>query len=110
VRAAAGRLPDGRYRIEALEMVGGSWRRRLNVPRDNLGRVLVGFDFPIGVPGSYAARAGIRSFPEALNEFGHGDWSEFYDVCTTPAQISLCRPFYQNSCPVASSTSPPLSI
>ena len=42
-----------------------------------------------------------RSFPEALHEFGHGDWSEFYDVCTTPAQISVRRPFFPNSCPVA---------
>jgi hypothetical protein len=103
VSAAARRLPDGRYRIEAPEMVGrsGAWRQRLGVPSDDVGPVLIGFDFPIGVPGGYAARAGIRSFPEALHEFGHGDRSEFYDGCTTPAQISLRRPFFPKSCPVA---------
>jgi hypothetical protein len=103
VSAAARRLPDGRYRVEAPETVGrsGSWRQRLNVPTDELGPVLVGFDFPIGVPGSYAARAGIRSFREALPKFGSGEWSEFYDVCATPAQIGLRRPFFPNSCPVA---------
>lgn len=89
--------------IEAPEMVGrsGSWRQRLNVPSDGSGAVLVGFDFPIGVPLTYAALAGIRSFPEALANFGFGDWSSFYDVCTTPAQISVRRPFFPNSCPVA---------
>jgi len=103
VSATARRLPDGRYRIKAPEIVGrsGSWRQRLNVPSDDSGACLIGFDFPIGVPRTYAARAGIRSFPEALANFGDGDWSSFYDVCATPAQISLRRPFFPNSCPVA---------
>ena len=103
VQAKARRLPNGRYRIEAPEAVGtsGSWRDRLRIPGEGADTILVGFDFPIGVPIAYAKRAGITSFREALTKFGLGVWSQFYDVCTRPVQISLHRPFFPNSCPVA---------
>lgn len=103
VSTAARRLPDGRYRIGAPETVGstGSWRQRLNISSDESGPVVVGFDFPIGVPSAYATRVGIGSFRDALAAFGYDDWSQFYEVCTTPSQIGLHRPFYPNSCPVA---------
>lgn len=56
--------------------------------------VLAGFDFPIGVPRAYAERAGIDDFPAALERFGEGAWSRFFDVCETADEISLHRPFY----------------
>jgi hypothetical protein len=58
--------------------------------------VLVGFDFPIGVPLSYARIAGIADFLEALTRFGSGEWAGFYEVAGTQAQISLHKPFYPN--------------
>jgi hypothetical protein len=56
--------------------------------------VLVGFDFPIGLPQSYARRAGIEDFLTFLDEFRQGRWGEFDQVAEQPQQISLQRPFY----------------
>jgi hypothetical protein len=54
------------------------------------GPVLLGFDFPIGLPAAYAERVGIEDFLEALDRFG----DDFYEVARTPEQIALRRPFY----------------
>jgi hypothetical protein len=54
------------------------------------GPIVVGFDFPIGLPAVYAERAGITGFLEALDRFG----DDFYQIARTPAQIALSRPFY----------------
>ncbi len=56
--------------------------------------VVVGFDFPIGLPLSYARKVGIDSFLAALPQFGEGEWADFYKVATKPEEISLKRPFY----------------
>ncbi|WP_425104377.1 DUF429 domain-containing protein [Ancylobacter sp.] len=58
------------------------------------GRVLVGFDFPIGVPSAYGVQTGFADFPAALRGFGEGDWSDFFRVADTSSEISLQRPFY----------------
>lgn len=58
------------------------------------GSALLGFDFPLGVPAGYAARAGIDDFVPALRAFGTGRWSSFYQVATHPDEIDLARPFY----------------
>jgi len=58
---------------------------------------VLGFDFPIGIPERYAARAGIQSFRTALLEFGAGRWRSFYDPARTPTEIALERPFYPGS-------------
>jgi hypothetical protein len=60
------------------------------------GPILVGFDFPIGLPAAYAERAGIDDFATALAGFGEGRWRDFYEVATHPEQIALTRPFYPN--------------
>ncbi len=60
------------------------------------GPILVGFDFPIGLPAAYAARAGIEDFATALAGFGEGRWRDFYEVAWEPEQIALTRPFYPN--------------
>ena len=54
------------------------------------GPVLLGFDFPIGLPAAYAERVGIADFLDALDSFG----GDFYEVARTPEQIALRRPFY----------------
>jgi Protein of unknown function (DUF429) len=54
------------------------------------GPILLGIDFPIGLPAAYAERVGITSFLEALDGFG----GDFYEVARAPEQIALRRPFY----------------
>jgi hypothetical protein len=56
--------------------------------------ILLGFDFPIGLPFAYAQKAGLHNFVSALPEFGQGIWQDFYNVSLTVDQISVYRPFY----------------
>jgi hypothetical protein len=67
--------------------------------RDSVGasvgeQVLIGFDFPIGLPRAFAQRAHIERFVDALPLFGSGDWASFFDVADDAVDISLHRPFY----------------
>ncbi|WP_211213683.1 hypothetical protein [Desulfomonile tiedjei] len=57
-------------------------------------KIVVGFDFPIGLPMAYAEKAGITDFVRALLQFGTGVWSRFYDPAETASDISIYRPFY----------------
>jgi len=87
--------PDGRYCVAAPEPVGPSptlIERMTSRARE--GRALIGFDFPIGVPSSYADRAGVSSFLELLPALGNGRWGQFYDVAESAEEISPERPFY----------------
>ncbi|PDS85504.1 DUF429 domain-containing protein [Rhizobium sp. L18] len=65
-------------------------RRRAVEP----GSLVIGFDFPIGLPEVYARAAGLGTFREALTLFGSGIWSEWYNVADHRDRISLHRPFY----------------
>jgi hypothetical protein len=58
------------------------------------GRLLVGFDFPIGLPAAYGQRTGFADFRAALAAFGTEAWSEWFEVANDPGDISLRRPFY----------------
>ena len=62
----------------------------------NPGCIMAGFDFPIGIPYSYADKAGITEFLTALTLFGHNEWDQFYIPAELPSQISIKRPFYPN--------------
>src|SRR5262245_39002898 len=85
---------------------GQTWRVAPPEPAPHTGNVghlvgdrtqsgaVVGFDFPIGVPRAYAARARIDSFRDLLPRLGYGEWSEFFSVARTASDISLHRPFY----------------
>jgi hypothetical protein len=93
--AAAVRQPGGGYLVAAPAPVGaldGFWDRL--AADAGPGAILVGFDFPIGLPAAYAERAGIEDLPTALSGFGEGRWRDFYDVAATPEQIAPTRPFY----------------
>ncbi len=57
-------------------------------------RLFIGFDFPIGLPTTYAERTSFRDFQHALAGFGSGEWETWFDVCDDRSQISLHRPFY----------------
>ena len=58
------------------------------------GCIISGFDFPIGIPLSYAAKAGITDLLTTLALFGYNEWDQFYTPAVLPSQISLHRPFY----------------
>jgi hypothetical protein len=57
-------------------------------------RVLLGFDFPIGVPAAYGSQTGFRDFRELLLTLGVDGWGQFFDVARTHAEIAIKRPFY----------------
>ena len=83
--------PGGGYLVLPPAPVGtldDFWLRlEANAPS---GPILIGFDFPIGLPAAYAGRAGINDFREALVGFG----ADFYSPARSPEEISLARPFY----------------
>ncbi len=58
------------------------------------GPILVGFDFPIGLPLAYAERVQIASFPAFLRTLAQACRSPFFEVCRESSEISLERPFY----------------
>ena len=63
---------DGRYCVSAPRFIRDAGLFALTLMTGAAGGVLVGFDFPIGLPLSYARRAGIESFLSALPQFGDG--------------------------------------
>lgn len=95
-RMASATLSGNTYLVHPTEPVGdlGDFLKRVATRSDPAGSVLVGFDFPIGLPYTYAQRVGINDFYAALSGFGQGEWDRFYDVAQTTEQISLYRPFY----------------
>lgn|GEM_PF-1983986 len=97
--AIAGLAQDNRYQTLELRRVGelSTFFSTLKSMAGPGGSVLIGFDFPFGLPSRYAHQAGITHFLDALQEFGQGTWSDFYDVASHPEQISTHRPFYPRS-------------
>jgi hypothetical protein len=95
-RATLGK--DGHYTAFAPKLVDtlGSLIGQLRTEAGETGCALAGFDFPIGVPASYAEGAGVSSFRDLLPKLGSGEWKDFYSVCDKPDQISVHRPFYPN--------------
>ena len=93
---AVGRVDaDGGAVGEAPEPVGDATTLLDRLQRRADGSpVLVGFDFPIGVPNAYAERAGIGSFPDFLRALAAGDRLVFFDVAAHATDISVDRPFY----------------
>ena len=88
--------PNGRYRLGTPQPVGAldHFLSRLKAESGTDACLLVGFDFPIGLPGAFALQAGITDFLSTLPGFGLGEWGEFYTVAETADQITLKRPFY----------------
>jgi len=52
--------------------------------------LLIGFDFPIGLPAKYAQRVGVTSFRDAMSQFGRDRWKSFYSISDSP---NLRQPF-----------------
>lgn len=57
-------------------------------------RVLLGVDFPLGVPLPWARSCRLSSFRELLERAGGGAWRDFYELCEAPEDIRPRRPFY----------------
>ncbi len=94
--ACAVRVKDGHYKAQAPEAVGApeSLLKRLRERAGSGGAILVGFDFPIGLPGAYARKCNVDYFLELLPDLGQGAWRDFYRVAEQPDEIHLRRPFY----------------
>jgi hypothetical protein len=88
--AAEARLQVDHYIATAPTVAANPVLTALREPR----RAIVGFDFPIGIPKTYAARVGVSSFVELLPQLGRGDWRHFFTPASRPEEISLYRPFY----------------
>lgn len=85
-----------RWKIVEPELVGptSDLFERLYRRSPQSGCLLVGFDFPLGLPYQYGEKTGLTDFRTALSEFGKGKWAEWFNVCEKSEQISLFRPFY----------------
>ena len=85
----------GRYHVHAPVPVGdpGDLPRHLS-ERAKLNPVLLGVDFPLGLPIAYARSAGVEAFAPWLDEADTGNWSNFFELCESVEDISLERPFY----------------
>jgi hypothetical protein len=84
------------YLVHPTQPVGdlANFLQRIKTQANPAGSILIGFDFPIGLPFAYAQKAGIHNFIYALPRFGQDEWGEFFDVAQSAEQISLARPFY----------------
>lgn len=89
----AERDESGAYVVSSPEPVGdvGTLIHRLRKQVGDTDSVLIGFDFPIGLPAAYAQSAGLVSFRNALRLFGSDPWADFYTVSNTPR---LHQPFF----------------
>ncbi|MGB5198242.1 MAG: hypothetical protein WBN64_14370 [Candidatus Deferrimicrobium sp.] len=89
-------LTGGVYQLGNLECVADLQKFVASICREcaNGKRIMLGFDFPIGLPAAYAKKAGIESFRTELSTIGSGRWKNFFEVAQAPNQISIERPFY----------------
>lgn len=89
-------LQEGQYLAQAPEPVDdlSTMIEDIRSGADEGVNLLIGFDFPIGLPRQYAYKVGIANFMELFPLLGRGEWSEFYCVAERAEQISLHRPFY----------------
>lgn len=56
--------------------------------------VLMGFDFPIGLPAAYASALGVPDFRSFLRSLGDARFARWFDVAGHRSEISIDRPFY----------------
>jgi hypothetical protein len=98
-RLAAGGHEEPRYVVGSLAPVPEARNADGNLLHDLQAEALpcqlmIGFDFPIGLPLAYAKAAGTGSFPEFLRAVGSPPWDKFATVARSPGDITLRRPFY----------------
>ncbi|MGN6793180.1 MAG: hypothetical protein ACTHJW_12425 [Streptosporangiaceae bacterium] len=101
-RLEPGAEREWRYVVESLGPATGTGDADGDLLRDLRsaampGQLMIGFDFPIGLPRAYARAAGITSFPEFLGAFGAPPWEEFSVVARRAGDITVRRPFYPHA-------------
>lgn len=84
------------WAINAPEPVGdtGSLIDHLRARTTRQGAIMIGFDFPIGLPMHYAQQLEIGSFRQFLQALATPEWAKWLSVCADAEDISLRRPFY----------------
>lgn len=90
-------LRHGRYQLHPTQPVPplDQWLTWLKQRLPNQqGPILIGVDFPIGLPKGYADLAGIDDFLSWLPKTAVPPWSQFYEVAERPEEIGVRRPFY----------------
>ena len=92
--AATADYQDGSWRIGSapIKVSLPSFLNQAFEHRDQ--RVLLGFDFPIGLPEAYCRRTDLPKFKDALPMLGTGQWKQFFEVASYPDEVSLRRPFF----------------
>lgn len=60
-------------------------------------RILLGFDFVMGIPKDYAERASISNFKSWLRLLGEKEWADIFKIANNPSEISIYRPFYPHN-------------
>ncbi len=96
-------LRNGTYTASPPTPVGDAGTLLASLRDQTQGPVLLGFDFPIGLPKAYADQLAIDSFPTFLCHLEHPGRQPFFSVCHNAGEISLSRPFYPfNSSPKGS--------
>jgi hypothetical protein len=87
---------NDRWVIGLPELVGlhDDFFSRLNNRSPETGSMLVGFDFPLGLPRRYGERAKLDGFRVALSKLGRGEWIDWFKVAESASKIGLARPFY----------------
>lgn len=58
------------------------------------GALLIGFDFPIGLPAAYGRALGLADFRSFLRSLGDQRFARWFDVAEHHREISIDRPFY----------------
>src|SRR5690349_20010795 len=92
-------IRDGKiWRLDEPELVGdtGALAYRLRERAKQRGSVMLGFDFPIGLPEAYGKLTGLDGFKDAISQFGDGAWREWFNVAERAEQIEVGRPFFPN--------------
>ncbi|MGV1758861.1 DUF429 domain-containing protein [Rhizobium sp. A22-96] len=84
------------WQVAAPELVGDTTdlMSRLSRRSEVDGALLMGFDFPIGLPKRYGEMISPASFRDALTAFGQGPFARWFDVAERRHEISVHRPFY----------------
>ena len=92
---ATARWDGHRYCIDAPRPVGAlpDFVTALLLSEPSRG-VLIGLDFPIGIPKAYAAKIQVSDFVAFLGCLGRPPYERFFDVAKEEHEISVRRPFY----------------
>jgi hypothetical protein len=89
--ARAERVDQGGYVVYPPEPVGATATLINRLRSQFRESLLIGFDFPIGLPIAYAQRVGMTSFRKAMSQFGRNRWKSFYKISNIP---NFCQPFF----------------